>query len=207
MVFEKKCFIHNLHPLFKYCNINFRHFKSLALKALRKNKKRILINHLNFFESTVIKEACWIKMSKAREGRWGTNLKRTYVIIFSQMMSKLSLLILCILFQCDTLLWQPFSLLRVQEEKFSATTDVKFGTSIHWIGTWTEGCCRWCPWSHQLRSRKLYTTVAVTPAPVWVPTQWSLVPSFMSVVGEAKNFSSCLNIYSLIQCKIIYHHL
>ena len=38
-------------------------------------------------------------------------------------------------------------------------------------------------WIHGLRSRKLYTSVAVTPAPIRVPTQWLLVPSFMSIVG------------------------
>ena len=34
-----------------------------------------------------------------------------------------------------------------------------------------------------LRPRKLYHSVAVTPAPVRVPTQRSLVPCFMAVVG------------------------
>ena len=36
------------------------------------------------------------------------------------------------------------------------------------------------PW---LRPKKLYTSVEVTPAPAWVPTQRPLVPSFMSAVG------------------------
>ena len=41
-------------------------------------------------------------------------------------------------------------------------------------------CCGRCPWNHELRSKKLYHTrsVAVTPAPVRVPTQRPLVPSF-----------------------------
>ena len=34
------------------------------------------------------------------------------------------------------------------------------------------------PWIHGLRPRKLYTSVAGTPAPVWVLTQRPLVPSF-----------------------------
>ena len=33
--------------------------------------------------------------------------------------------------------------------------------------------------------------MAVTPASVWIPTQRSLVPSFISVVGYTENFSPC----------------
>ena len=44
-------------------------------------------------------------------------------------------------------------------------------------------CCYQCPWSHGLRSKMLYPSVAVTPAPVRVLTQRPLVPSFTSVVG------------------------
>ena len=44
---------------------------------------------------------------------------------------------------------------------------------------------------HGLRPRKLYTTVAVTPVPVRVPTQWPLVQSYTSVVGKGYNSSSC----------------
>ena len=43
-------------------------------------------------------------------------------------------------------------------------------------------CCRRCLWSHGLRPKKLYTSVEVIPAPVRVPTQRPLVPSFMFVV-------------------------
>ena len=43
-------------------------------------------------------------------------------------------------------------------------------------------------------SRKLYTSVPVTPALVRVPTQWPLVPSFTSVVVLVDNFSPCLRI-------------
>ena len=43
-------------------------------------------------------------------------------------------------------------------------------------------CCR-CLCTHELRRKKLYTSVEVTPAPVRVPTLWSLVPRFTSVVG------------------------
>ena len=46
-------------------------------------------------------------------------------------------------------------------------------------------------WIHGLRLRKLYTSMAVRPAPVWVPTQQSLFLNFMSVVGQAENFSPC----------------
>ena len=44
-------------------------------------------------------------------------------------------------------------------------------------------CCHSHPWIHGLRPRKLYTIMAVTPAPVRVPTQGPFVPSFTSVVG------------------------
>ena len=37
-----------------------------------------------------------------------------------------------------------------------------------------------------VKKKKLYTGMEVTPAPVWVPTQWSLVPNFMSVVDLDK---------------------
>ena len=65
-------------------------------------------------------------------------------------------------------------------------TSVKlFGHSL-----WLHGNQRWhtsvlplTPWIHELRPRKLYTSVAVTLVPVRVPTQWLLVPSFTSVVG------------------------
>ena len=42
-------------------------------------------------------------------------------------------------------------------------------------------CCHQCPWDHGLWPKQLYHTcsVAVTPAPVWFPTHWLLVPSFM----------------------------
>jgi hypothetical protein len=39
-------------------------------------------------------------------------------------------------------------------------------------------------------TKKLYTSVALTPVPVGVPTQRPLVPSFTLVVGYAENFSS-----------------
>ena len=42
--------------------------------------------------------------------------------------------------------------------------------------------CRRFPWSHGLRSKKRYTSVEVTPAPVRFPAQRSVVLSFMSVV-------------------------
>ena len=54
---------------------------------------------------------------------------------------------------------------------------------IHWLSCSTLVCCHWCPWSHGLWPKKLYTSVEVTPAPVPVPTQRLLVPSFTSVVG------------------------
>ena len=70
---------------------------------------------------------------------------------------------------------------------------MKLGTSSHWVGSWTGAvvtatlpkpflvaahgsmnvssstlvCCHRCPWSHELCSKKIYTSVAVTPAPVW----------------------------------------
>ena len=44
-------------------------------------------------------------------------------------------------------------------------------------------CCRRCPWNHWLRPKKHHTSVEVAPAPVRVPTQRPLAPSFMSVVG------------------------
>ena len=51
----------------------------------------------------------------------------------------------------------------------------------------------WCshPWICGLWQRKVYISVAVTPAPVQVPTQQLLVLSFTSVVGQAKKFSPC----------------
>ena len=42
-----------------------------------------------------------------------------------------------------------------------------------------------------------YHNVDVTPAPVWVPTQWLLVPSFNSVVGYVENFSPCPRIQKI----------
>ena len=39
------------------------------------------------------------------------------------------------------------------------------------------------PRIHGLRPKKLYTSMEVTPAPVWALTQRPLVPSFTSVVG------------------------
>ena len=47
------------------------------------------------------------------------------------------------------------------------------------------------PWT-SVAAYELYTSVAVTPAPAWVLTQWLLVPNFTSVVGKAENFSPCL---------------
>ena len=38
-------------------------------------------------------------------------------------------------------------------------------------------------WIHGLRPRKLYTSVTVTPAPVRVPTEPLLIPSFRTVVS------------------------
>ena len=64
---------------------------------------------------------------------------------------------------------------------------VKLGTSSMLV------CCRRCSWSHGLRPKKFYTSVAVTPAPVRVPTQWLLVPGFMSVVDQVENFLPCLH--------------
>ena len=46
-------------------------------------------------------------------------------------------------------------------------------------------------WIYGLRSTKIHRSVAVTPAPVRVPSQQPLVPSFTSVVGQAENFSPC----------------
>ena len=42
--------------------------------------------------------------------------------------------------------------------------------------------------THGLRPEKQYTSVAVTPPPVRVPTQRPLIPSFTSVVGQVRNF-------------------
>ena len=44
------------------------------------------------------------------------------------------------------------------------------------------------PWA---ATKKVYTSVAVTPVPVRVPTQWPLVQSYTSVVGKGYNSSSC----------------
>ena len=54
------------------------------------------------------------------------------------------------------------------------------------------------PWSHGLQPKKLYTSVVVTPAPVQVPTLWPLVPSFMSVIGQARTFHLVLVNYQFI---------
>ena len=43
-------------------------------------------------------------------------------------------------------------------------------------------CCR-CPWSNRLRSKRLYSSVVVIPAPVRVPTLRLPVTSFTSAVG------------------------
>ena len=40
-----------------------------------------------------------------------------------------------------------------------------------------------CPWSHGLRPKKLLVSVAVPPAPVRVPSQRPLAPSFVSVTS------------------------
>ena len=44
------------------------------------------------------------------------------------------------------------------------------------------------PWNLGLRPKKLYTSVAMIPTVVRVPTQWSLVLTFTSVVGLVENF-------------------
>ena len=54
---------------------------------------------------------------------------------------------------------------------------------IHGLSSSTLICSGRCPWSHGPRPKKLYTSVEVTSAPVWVPTQWLLIPSSASVVG------------------------
>ena len=40
-----------------------------------------------------------------------------------------------------------------------------------------------CPWSHGLRPKKLLASLAVSPAPVRVPSQRPLVPSVASVTS------------------------
>ena len=40
-----------------------------------------------------------------------------------------------------------------------------------WCHRHTSVCCRRCPWSHGLRPKMLYTSVAMTPTPVRAPTQ------------------------------------
>ena len=44
-----------------------------------------------------------------------------------------------------------------------------------------------CPWSHGLRPKKLSLSVAVTPAPVRVPSQRPLAPSVASVTSVAND--------------------
>ena len=107
---------------------------------------------------------------------------------------------------------QMFTLISTEYEarwKVLGLTFVKLRTSGRWVGTrtgagvtstleqrflcrssWIHGlsgstflCCRGCPWSHGLRTRKLYNIVDLTPAPVRVPTQRPLVPSCTSVVA------------------------
>ena len=43
------------------------------------------------------------------------------------------------------------------------------------------------PWSHGLRPKKLYASVAVPLAPVRVPSQWPLAPSVTSVMSVAND--------------------
>jgi len=59
---------------------------------------------------------------------------------------------------------------------------------------------RWChcPWMHGLRPKKLYTRVKMTPAPVGVCIQRSLVPSFTLVVDSLGNFLDHLHICRLV---------
>ena len=40
-------------------------------------------------------------------------------------------------------------------------------------------------------TKKLYISLMVTPAPVWIAIQWLLVLSLTLVVGKAENFSPC----------------
>jgi hypothetical protein len=48
------------------------------------------------------------------------------------------------------------------------------------VNLWT--CC---PWSHGLRpKKKLLVSVAVPPAPIWIPSQRSLAPSVASVAND-----------------------
>ena len=59
-----------------------------------------------------------------------------------------------------------------------------FTKSVRRISTFmTEILEACCPRSHRLRSIKLYTIVAVPPAPVRVPNQWPLAPSVTSVAS------------------------
>ena len=48
-------------------------------------------------------------------------------------------------------------------------------------------CC--CPWSHGLRPKKLSVSVAVSPAPVRVPSQRPLAPSVASVTEHDLYYS------------------
>ena len=82
-------------------------------------------------------------------------------------------------------------------------TDLKLWTSSHRVGTWTSAgvtatmlrgmYCVLPPVPMEPQSKRLYTSVAMTPATVWVPTLRPLVPSFMSVIGLVKNFPPCLH--------------
>ena len=98
----------------------------------------------------------------------------------------------------DTWRWSPHHGSTRARSKVFSLAYVKFGTSSHWVGTqrgsgvtatlafwlqlmapWTSAAAYKCsalsPW---VAAKKPYISVAVTPAPIWVPTQWQLVPSY-----------------------------
>jgi hypothetical protein len=53
--------------------------------------------------------------------------------------------------------------------------------------TGNVGSMSFCPWSQGLRPKQLLVSVAVPPAPVWVPSQWPLAPSVAPVTSVAND--------------------
>ena len=90
----------------------------------------------------------------------------------------------------------PTTNVKLRTSGFRARTHTGAGVTTHW----DKAIFNCSPWQHMsmLRPKKLYTSVGVIPAPVWVPTQRPLVPSFTSVVGLVENFSPCIRICSEI---------
>ena len=60
-------------------------------------------------------------------------------------------------------------------------------------------CCYRCPWSHGLRSKRLYPSVAVTPTPIRLPILRPLVPVSHQLLAIPRTFHLAL-VYEYLLC-------